>query len=176
MLSLLLTAFVVTSSGPAVSNHSIRADYAHRQIAEDGIDRTAPRPEIVVPAPRPAESMVSALGSIMVDYTPEGTVWLPEIVVTAPRPSKAQNNDSKFSRVDLGPDGTYWLGEVVITAKRLTPSVPSRTSTGNVLPLVISGALVLLSTALVIALLPGLGLSIRPKRLAPVHIRIAKKA
>jgi hypothetical protein len=175
MLNLILAALIITSTGSVVSNLMVRDDYAHHQIAEDGIDRTTWLPEIVVTATRPTESRAGTLGSVMVDYTPEGTIWLPEIVVTAPRPSKSQTGKSKFSRVDQGPDGTIWLQEMVVTAKRLPPEVSRRPMIADVLPIVATGALVVFSIALGIALLPGHEIPVRPARMIPVHVRSSRK-
>jgi hypothetical protein len=175
MLSLILAALIINNSGSAVSNLMVRDDYAHRQIAEDGIGRTTWLPEIVVTAPRLTMLRVNTLGSTMADYNPEGTVWLPEIVVTAPRPSKSKTGKSQFSWVDQGPDGTIWLSEVVVTAKRITPSVVLRSSHTDVLPFLVAGALVAFSMALGIALLPSHEIPVRPARLIPVRVRSSKK-
>jgi hypothetical protein len=168
MHSLIIAAFIIANSGSFASNLMVPVDYAHRLVCEDGISRTAPHPD-VAPIPR-----TDNLGSVMVDYTPEGTIWLPELVVIAPRPSKSRTGKAEVSGVDIAPDGSIWLEETVVTAERLTPAAARWSILADVLPLLTAGAIVGLTLMIGFALLPTHH-PVCPEDMVPVYVRVHKK-
>ena len=83
MLSISIAAIIMISSGNMAPPMPINFEYAHRVIADDGLDRTGWLPEVLVTAEPITASTEKILPSTSLDKGTDHTYWLPEVVVTA---------------------------------------------------------------------------------------------